>query len=64
MSKNDPTVVADFSRDDNDANDADGSRREMMAQSDTVRADEGAERSAPVGKKRFDANEDGASELP
>ena len=59
-SKNDPTVVADFSRDD----DADGSRREMMAQSDTVRADEG-ERSGPVGNKRFDVNDDGgASEMP
>ena len=59
-SKNDPTVVADFSRDDVDA---DGSRREMIAQSDTVRADD-AENRGPVGNKRFDVNDDGASEMP
>ena len=60
-SKNDPTVVADFSRDD--VPDADGSRREMIAQSDTVRADD-ADNRGPVGNKRFDVNDDGASEMP
>ena len=56
-SKNDPTVVADFSRDDESA---EGSRREMMSQSNSVRSSN----DGPVGNKRFDANQDGADELP
>ena len=56
-SKNDPTVVADFSRDDESA---EGSRREMMSQSNSVRSSN----DGPVGNKRFDANEDGAEDLP
>ena len=56
-SKNDPTVVADFSRDDESA---EGSRREMMSQSNSVRSSN----EGPVGDKRFDANEDGAADLP
>ena len=61
-SKNDPTVVADFSREDSQGNEADGSRREMINQADSVQPDE-TDRGA-VGNKRFDANEDGADELP
>ena len=57
-SKQDPTVVADFSREDESDN-ADGSRREMLAQ-DTVRDSN----NGPVGNKRFDANADGADEMP
>ena len=61
-SKNDPTVVADFSRDDDSASDnVNGSRREMLANANTVRDDDRAE---PVGNKRFDVNQDGAEDLP
>lgn len=64
-SKNDPTVVADFSREDSASDNPDGSRREMLNQADTVRADdEGDERRGPVGSNRFNADDGGADELP
>ena len=62
ISKNDPTVVADFSREDS-ASENDGSRREMMNQGDTVRADDD-ERRGPVGNNRFDVNDGGEADLP
>ena len=60
-SKNDPTVVADFSREDSASDNPDGSRREMLANADTVRVDKAK---GPVGSNRFDVNADGAEELP
>lgn len=63
-SKNDPTVVADFSREDDSASDnVNGSRREMLANADSVRGDKDA-RVGPVGSKRFNANQDDADNLP
>lgn len=63
-SKNDPTVVADFSREDDSASDnVNGSRREMLGNADTVR-DGDDDKSGPVGNKRFDVNQDGVEDLP
>ena len=61
VSKNDPTVVADFSRDGSESEN-DGSRREMIIQNDTVRP--GDEKRGPVGSSRFDADDGGAADLP
>ena len=61
VSKNDPTVVADFSRDGSESEN-DGSRREMIIQNDTVRADN--EKRGPVGSSRCDADDGGAADLP
>ena len=53
-------VVADFSVSDHIN---EGSRREMLNESDSVQGDETPKR-APVGNGRFDANDGGADEVP
>ena len=62
QSKNDPTVVADFS--DDNKEDPDGSQRDMLGNNATVRGEEDSGRKGAVGDNRFDANNDGADNLP